>query len=76
MRILMYVYKGIVMVVQKVNDIDFGEEDYYTDSDIALVLRDWELQELKNVLEQWVVSAPITQSNTMARIVKAIKEFE
>jgi hypothetical protein len=64
------------MFVQKVNDIDFGEEDYYTDSDIALVLRDWELQELKNVLEQWVVSAPITQSNTMARIVKAIKEFE
>lgn len=64
------------MVVQKVNDIDFREADYYTDSDIALVLRDWELQELKNVLEQWVVSAPITQSNTMARIVKAIKEFE
>ena len=64
------------MFVQKVNDIDFGEEDYYTDSDIALVLRDWELQELKNVLEQWVVSAPITQGNTMARIVKAIKEFE
>jgi hypothetical protein len=64
------------MVVQKVNDINFREADYYTDSDIALVLRDWELQELKNVLEQWVVSAPITQSNTMARIVKAIKEFE
>ena len=64
------------MVVQKVNDIDFREADYYTDSDIALVLRDWELQELKNVLEQWVVSAPITQGNTMARIVKAIKEFE
>ena len=64
------------MVVQKVNDIDFREADYYTDSDIALVLRAWELQELKNVLEQWVVSAPITQSNTMARIVKAIKEFE
>lgn len=64
------------MVVQKVNDINFREADYYTDSDIALVLRDWELQELKNVLEQWVVSAPITQGNTMARIVKAIKEFE
>ena len=64
------------MVVQKVNDIDFREADYYTDSDIALVLRDWELQELKNVLEQWVISAPITQSNTMARIVTAIKEFE
>lgn len=64
------------MVVQKVNDIDFREADYYTDSDIALVLRDWELQELKNVLEQWVVSAPITQGNTMARIVKAIKEYE
>lgn len=64
------------MVVQKVNDIDFREADYYTDSDVALVLRDWELQELKNVLEQWVVSAPITQGNTMTRIVKAIKEFE
>jgi hypothetical protein len=64
------------MVVQKVNDIEFREADYYTDSDVALVLRDWELQELKNVLEQWVVSAPIMQSNTMARIVNAIKEFE
>ena len=64
------------MVVQKVNDIEFRESDYYTDSDVALVLRDWELQELKNVLEQWVVSAPITQGNTMARIVKAIKEFD
>lgn len=64
------------MVVQKVNDIDFREADYYTDSDVALVLRDWELQELKNVLEQWVVSAPIMQSNTMARIVNAIKEFD
>jgi hypothetical protein len=64
------------MVVQKVNDIEFREADYYTDSDVALVLRDWELQELKNVLEQWVVSAPIMQSNTMARIVNAIKEFD
>lgn len=64
------------MFVQKVNDVLVDESTYYTDSDIALVLRDWELQELKNVLEQWVVSAPITQSNTMARIVKAIKEFE
>ena len=64
------------MVVQKVNDVEFREADYYTDSDVALVLRNWELQELKNVLEQWVVSASIMQGNTMARIVNAIKEFD
>ena len=64
------------MVVQKVNDIDFREADYYTDSDIALVLRDWELKELELMLEEWVETHSIMQNGTAARIVQVIKEFK
>ena len=64
------------MVVQKVNDIDFREADYYTDSDIALVLRDWELKELELMLEEWVETHSIMQNGTAARIVHVIKEFK
>lgn len=64
------------MIVQKVNDIDFREADYYTDSDIALVLHDWELKELELMLEEWVETHGIMQNGTAARIVQAIKEFK
>ena len=64
------------MVVEKVNDIDFREADYFTDSDVALVLSDWELDELQVVLNEWVISHSIMQTPTMARIVNAIKDYK
>lgn len=64
------------MVVEKVNDLDFREADYYTDSDLALVLRDWELDELKVILEEWVEKHSLLQTPTAARIVNAIKEYK
>ena len=64
------------MLVTKVNDIDFREADYYTDDDVALVLREWELKELKIVLEEWVETHSVVQGPTAAGIVRAIREFE
>ena len=64
------------MTVEKVNDIEFREADYYTDSDLALVLRDWELDELKAILEEWVDKHSLLQTQTAARIVNAIKEYK
>ena len=63
------------MTVEKVNDINFREADYYTDSDMALILRDWELHELKRMLEEWVETHSIMQNGTAARIVDAINEY-
>ena len=64
------------MQVVKVNDIDFREADYYTNDDVALVLRKWELEELKTVLEEWVESHSVVQGPTASGIVRNIREFE
>ena len=61
------------MRIEKVDDIEVTE---YTTGDIALVLREWELKELKIVLEEWVESHSVVQGPTAAGIVKAIREFE
>ena len=64
------------MVVEKVNDINFREADYFTDSDMALVLSNWELHELQNILQEWIETHSLLQTPTAARIVNAIKEFK
>ena len=64
------------MVVEKVNDINFREADYFTDSDMALVLSNWELDELQNILQEWIETNSLLQTPTAARIVNAIKEFK
>lgn len=64
------------MVVEKVNDINFREADYFTDSDMALVLSNWELDELQNILQEWIETHSLLQTPTAARIVNAIKEFK
>ena len=61
------------MIIKKVDDIEVTE---YTTGDYALVLRGWELEELKIVLEEWVETHSITQGPTAAGIVMAIREFE
>ncbi len=64
------------MVVEKVNDINFREADYFTDSDMALVLSNWELDELQNILQEWIETHSLLQTPTAARIVNTIKEFK
>jgi hypothetical protein len=64
------------MVVEKVNDINFREADYFTDSDMALVLSNLELHELQNILQEWIETHSLLQTPTAARIVNAIKEFK
>lgn len=61
------------MRIEKIDDIEVTE---YTTGDIALVLRDWELKELKVVLEEWVETHSVVQGPTAADIVRAIREFE
>lgn len=61
------------MRIEKVDDIEVTE---YTTGDIALVLRNWELKELKIVLEEWVESHSVVQGPTAACIVRAIRDFE
>lgn len=61
------------MRIEKIDDIEVTE---YTTGDIALVLREWELKELKIVLEEWVESHSVIQGPTAAGIVRAIREFE
>lgn len=64
------------MVVEKVNDIITDMDTYYNDSDLALILRDWELKELELMLEEWIETHSIMQNGTAARIVQVIKEFK
>jgi len=61
------------MRIEKIDDIEVTE---YTTGDLAIILRDWELKELKLVLEEWVETHSITQSPTAACVVRAIREFE
>lgn len=61
------------MYIEKIDDIEVTE---YTTGDIALVLREWELKELKIVLEEWVENHSILQGPTAAGVVRAIREFE
>ena len=61
------------MRIEKIDDIEVTE---YTTGDIALILRDWELKELKVVLEEWVETHSVVQGPTAAGIVRAIREFE
>ena len=49
---------NVSMRIEKVDDIEVTE---YTTGDIALVLRNWELKELKIVLEEWVESHSVVQ---------------
>ena len=64
------------MVVEKVNDIITDMDTYYNDSDLALILRNWELKELELMLEEWIETHGIMQNGTAARIVQVIKEFK
>lgn len=61
------------MIIEKIDDIEVTE---YTTGDYALVLRNWELKELKIVLEEWVETHSVVQGPTAAGIVRAIREFE
>lgn len=57
------------MFCSRIDDIP---DNFYTDNDIALVLKYWEMKELKLILDEWVKSHSIMQSPTAAYIAKTI----
>lgn len=63
------------MIVLKARDL-IEDESFVITNDAAIVMSDWELNEVKSFLERWIPKENIIRCQAVGRLLSDIKNFE